>query len=105
MEDLIRKLIAWIKEGVAAAHCQGVVVGLSGGVDSSVVAVLCKRAFPRDVWGVIMPCHSEEKDLALAQAVADKFEIPTRTVVLDSLFDTLLLALPSDEFDPATSHN
>ena len=51
MEDLTRKLIVWIKEGVAVAHCQGVVVGLSGGVDSSVVAVLCKRAFPRDGLG------------------------------------------------------
>jgi len=35
---------------------QGVVVGTSGGVDSSVVAALCVRAFgPEKVLGVIMP--------------------------------------------------
>jgi NAD+ synthase len=102
MQDLTNKLVAWIKEGVAAAHCQGVAVGLSGGVDSSAVAVLCKKAFPQDVLGVIMPCHSDEKDLALAQAVADKFEIPTRTIILDSAYDSLLRTLTSDDFDRTT---
>lgn len=42
----------------------GVVIGLSGGIDSSVVAVLCKRAFagtPYEVSGYILPgSHSEE---------------------------------------------
>jgi len=102
MEDLTNKLVAWIKERVAGAHCQGAVVGLSGGVDSSVVAVLGKRAFPQDVLGVIMPCHSDEKDVALAQAVAEQFKIPTRTVALDSLFDSLLQILPGEGYDPAT---
>ncbi len=102
MEELAGKLVAWIRERVVAARCQGAVVGLSGGADSAVVAVLCKRAFPHDLLGVIMPCHSEEKDVALARAVAEKFEIPTRTVVLDHIFDSLLATLPNDGFDPAT---
>jgi len=102
VEDLTNKLVDWIRERVAAAHCIGAVLGLSGGVDSAVVAVLCKRAFPRDVLGVIMPCHSDEKDVALAQAVADQFQIPTRTIALDSIFDSLLQTLPGADFDPAT---
>lgn len=102
MEELTGKLVAWIRERVAAARCQGAVVGLSGGVDSSVVAVLDKKAFPQNVLGVIMPCHSDEKDLALAQAVADQFEIPTRTIVLDHLCDSLLQTLATEGFDPAT---
>ena len=38
------------------------VVGISGGIDSSVTAVLCRRAFPETTLGVIMPCHSCEVD-------------------------------------------
>ncbi len=42
----IEKLISWIRDKVSAAGCKGIVVGMSGGIDSSVVAVLCQRAFP-----------------------------------------------------------
>lgn len=94
---IAEKLVDWIKERVAAAGSKGVVMGLSGGMDSSVAAVLCQRAFPKDMLGVIMPCHSPDQDVEHAQALAQKFAIPTRTVVLDSTFDTLLKSLPDEK--------
>ena len=102
-EQLAEKLISWIKDRVLAAGCNGVVVGLSGGVDSSVTAVLCYRAFPQSTLAVIMPCHSNKEDMAHARAVAERFSIPARTVVLDSVFDALLKALPDDKADPDIS--
>jgi len=80
-----------------------VVLGLSGGVDSSVLAVLCQRAFPKTTLAVIIPCHSNKEDIAHARMVADKFSIPNRTVVLDSVFDALLKVLPDDKVDPDVS--
>jgi NAD+ synthase len=51
-------LTSWIREQVKAADGKGLVVGMSGGLDSSVVAVLCKRALPPNTLGVLMPCYS-----------------------------------------------
>lgn len=60
-------------------HRQGVVVGISGGIDSSVVLALCARAFPQDhVLGVIMPEHeSSPESASLAQDLARRFGVPT----------------------------
>ena len=102
MEQLAQKLVAWIREQVSGAGCEGVVLGLSGGLDSSVVAVLCKRAFPDSTLAVLMPCHSDPTDLDDAQLVALKYSIPTVTVPLDGVFDSLLKALPDREYDSST---
>ena len=62
---------------------RGVVVGLSGGVDSSVVAALCVRALGAErVFGLLMPEKESETDsLRLGRTVADGLGI--RTAVED----------------------
>ena len=102
-EQLAEKLILWIRDKVLAAGCKGVVVGISGGLDSSVLAVLCHRAFPQSMFGVLMPCHSSQDDGEHARAVASKFSILTKTVVLDTVFDALLKALPDNSVDASVS--
>jgi len=101
--QLVEKLISWIRDKVLTAGCKGIVVGMSGGLDSSVLAVLCQRAFPQNMLGVLMPCHSSQEDEEHAQIVASKFSVPTKIVVLDTVFDTLLKALPSDRVEPTVS--
>jgi len=101
--QLVEKLISWIRDKVLTAGCGGIVVGMSGGLDSSVLAVLCQRAFPQSMLGVLMPCHSSQEDGEHAQIVASKFSIPTRIVVLDTVLDTLLRALASDRVEPTAS--
>ncbi|RUV74048.1 MAG: NAD(+) synthase [Mesorhizobium sp.] len=67
---------------------RGVVVGLSGGVDSSVVASLCARAFGKDkVLGIFMPeRHSSGDSLRLGRSVAAQLGIDT---VLEDLAPAL----------------
>ena len=62
-------------------HRQGAVVGISGGIDSSVVLALCARAFePHRVLGVTMPEQESSPDSAvLAQKLADQYGVPTVT--------------------------
>ena len=104
IEALAEKLVSWIRDEVTARGCLGVVIGMSGGVDSSVVAVLCKRAFPENTMGVMMPCHSNPDDKAHAQAVADKFDIPTVEVVLDSIYEAFIKKLPEFKDNPELKH-
>jgi NAD+ synthase len=58
---------------------KGLVLGLSGGVDSSVVAALAARAFgPENVLGIFMPEQDSDPDsLRLGRAVADWLGMPT----------------------------
>jgi len=95
-QQVTEKLVSWIRDRVAAAGGKGVVVGLSGGLDSSVAAVLCHHAFPQDMLVLILPCHSSDEDVLHARMVAEQFSIPARTVALDATYDTLLKVLPDD---------
>jgi NAD+ synthase len=94
-------LVDWIRGQVLSAGRKGVVLGMSGGLDSSVAAVLCQRAFPRDVIGLIMPCYSCGEDAEHARAVAGQFSIPIIEIVLDPVLDTLMEVLKGEDKDEA----
>ncbi len=78
-----------MRQHVANAHAEGLVVGLSGGVDSAVVVRLAQIASPGAVLGVLLPCHSDPEDERDARLVAGHFKIPTVTVPLDDAFDAM----------------
>jgi NAD+ synthase len=87
---LADRLSLWIEDKVKSASLKGAVLGMSGGVDSSVVAVLCHRAFGDNTLGLLMPCHSNPQDEQHALAVAARFSIPTKKIALDAIYDMLL---------------
>ena len=88
------RISSWIRERVEEAGAGGVVLGISGGIDSSVAAVLAKMRLGDGVLGVIMPCHSDPTDVEHARLVSAKFGIETEYVDLTPVFDRLLEALP-----------
>jgi NAD+ synthase len=88
------KISAWIQTKVKEAGAKGVVVGLSGGIDSSLVAVLAKRALGDNFLGLIMPCHSIATDIEHAEMLARKFSIRTRRIDLAPVNDLMVKVLP-----------
>lgn len=99
MEKKVEKIVNWIKEKVNDANVKGVVIGLSGGIDSSCVAVLCKKAFPENIKGLIMPCGSNPKDIEHAELIARKFDIPFEVINLEKSFKTFFKSLEKEEYD------
>jgi NAD+ synthase len=99
MKELTDKLVAWIKERVSEANCCGTVFGMSGGLDSSVVAILCKQAFPENSLGLILPCHSNGEDMEHAYLLANKFNIQTKMINLDAIYDNIVGSLPVEAID------
>src|SRR5438874_3751660 len=89
----VERLAAWMRERVSEAGAQGLVVGLSGGIDSAVVARLSQLAAPGAVVGVLMPCHSESQDERDAAVVATHFSLPTLRVDLAPAYDALAAAM------------
>lgn len=89
------EIVQWLRERVAQARSHGFVIGLSGGIDSAVVARLCQMATPNRVLGVILPCYSHAQDEADARLLARTFGIPTARVDLAPTFDSLTQELHS----------
>lgn len=86
----------WIGLQAKMAGARGAVVGMSGGLDSSVTAILCKRALGEDVQGLILPCHSDLADEEHARLVARLFDIRVDKIDLGPVLDMLLGCLPED---------
>ena len=63
------------------------VVGISGGIDSAVVAVLCSAV--KKTYGVMLPCKSSSESLSNAQLLIEKFDIMPIMVDLSSTHEEL----------------
>jgi NAD+ synthase len=82
-------LTSFIRDAVETSGTQGVVVGLSGGVDSSLSAALAARALgPERVHGFLLPYRTSspesERD---ARAVAGHLGIPHRVIDISPMVD------------------
>jgi NAD+ synthase len=90
-----KDIAEWMKARVTAAGSRGIVVGLSGGIDSAVVIGLAAMAMPGHVVGVMLPCHSDPRDEEDAKLTADHFKVPALRIDLAPAYDRLLLDLRS----------
>ncbi len=94
-------IVDWLKQKVNESHTKGYVVGLSGGLDSSVVALLCQRAFPDETLGIIMNCHSTPQDAAHGKLLAKQCHVPYKEIFLDKVYDSFLEAVETTEEEEA----
>ena len=94
-EEETTKRVKWIQEVIKKSGATGVIFGISGGKDSALVGILCKKA-TEHVLGVMMPCSLAQNfgaDIKHSNLLAETFSIPATTVDLSQAYETLLQAI------------
>jgi len=88
--------IRFITTVVSEAKADGVVLGLSGGIDSSVVVTLCAKALGKDrVVGIFMPASfTPVEDQADARSLAERLGLSTLFVPMSPIVEKLLETVP-----------
>lgn len=88
------KLISFLQEEVAKIGFERVVLGLSGGVDSAVVAVLCKKAFGPNMLAVMIPSDTTNPiHMSHALSLCEKFDIEAEHVSIKNMLHSYPLEL------------
>ncbi len=96
LPEVAKRIKRFIKEYVDNSHANGVILGLSGGVDSNTIAALCASALGGDrVLGLMLPEKEtyNAKDIEDAKVVAEKFGLKTQvcdiTPALEGFYNSI----------------
>jgi NAD+ synthase (glutamine-hydrolysing) len=94
-EEVYMALVLGLKDYVKKNGFNGVVIGLSGGIDSSIVAALAVDALGKDnVTGVFMPTrYSSQASEDDAKKLAENLGIKFLTISIEQLFKLYTMAL------------
>ena len=83
------RLVELIRETAEKQGFSRVVIGISGGKDSTVTAALCARALGKEnVYGVMIP-DGRQKDIRDSMAVCEALGIRRRTANIGDMHDAL----------------
>ena len=93
LNEQVVLIMEFIKRQLVSAGFSKLIIGLSGGIDSSVTAALCVKAVGSDnVFGVMLPYHKSHPDslndaLEVAEVLGIKHEVIDISPMVDSYFD------------------
>jgi NAD+ synthase len=93
-----KRVCRFIKEYVEKAGAQGIVLGLSGGVDSATAAALSSKAIGgKNVLALILPEKEtfKRKDIDDAKKIADQFQLQTQTIDMTDVLKSFYQGIPA----------
>ena len=91
IKNIKQNLMSFLKEEVLKTGLKKVTLGLSGGLDSAVVAVLCKEAFKDNLNCVLMPSQfSSKASIDDAIELCKKFDIKYEIVSIEPMLSAYL---------------
>lgn len=95
MSDKLDKILTWLKDFKEKNNVKGVVLGLSGGKDSTVVAMLSKKVWDDDVIAVLMP-NGIQPDLDDSHNIVRQLNLNWSCVDIGEAFEDLINEIEID---------
>ncbi|ECO3963773.1 NAD+ synthase [Campylobacter jejuni] len=90
-QKITEKMCDFIQEKVKNSQSQGVVLGLSGGIDSALVATLCKRALKENVFALLMPTQiSNKANLEDALRLCADLNLEYKIIEIQNILDSFI---------------
>ena len=95
LEEVYQALVVGLRDYVLKNNLESVVLGLSGGIDSALVAAIAVDALgANNVYGVAMPGQfSSDHSISDAKDLADRTGLNFRTVAIKPMFDAYQASL------------
>ena len=106
LENYCKEIEKFLKNYLKKSGCEAFVLGISGGVDSSLVAAIARKAVGKDkLFCYSLPIHSNADDEKDAKRLANQIDINLKVVNLSDVYDSYIKALDGSSFTRLTSSN
>lgn len=97
-ENIKEQLVSFLQDEVSKAGLQNVTVGLSGGLDSAVTALLCKEAFGDKLNCVLMPSQfSSQSSINDAKELCEKNNIKYEVISIEPMVSAFIDNMQEDK--------
>ena len=99
LKEYLLEIEKFLQEYLEQSHCKGYVLGLSGGVDSSLVAAIARKAVGKDkLYCYAIDVESNKADIEDAVQVAKELDLNLEVINLTDTYHSYLKSLKGDEF-------
>ena len=106
LKEYLLEIEEFLKNYLEESHCKAYVLGLSGGVDSSLVAAIAKKAVGKDkLYCYAIDIDSNPKDVEDAKQVAKELDLNLEVINLSKTYHSYLDELNGEEFIRLTKSN
>ena len=106
LKEYLLEIEEFLKKYFEESHCKAYVLGLSGGVDSSLVAAIARKAVGKDkLYCYAIDVDSNPKDIEDAKQVAKELDVNLEVISLTKTFHSYLKELNGDNFIRLTKSN
>ena len=104
--EYLKKTEAFLKDYLESSRLDSYVLGLSGGVDSSLVAAIARSAVGKDkLFCYAIDIESNPKDIEDAKQVAKELDVNLEVINLTETYHSYLKALKGKDFIRLTKSN
>ena len=106
LKEYLLEIEKFLQEYLEQSHCKGYVLGLSGGVDSSLVAAIARKAVGKDkLYCYAIDIESNKADIEDAKKVAEELDLNLEIINLTDTYHSYLKSLKGNEFIRLTKSN